>query len=302
MQVWPAAMRGHDLIGIAETGSGKTLAYMLPMMIHIVSQPELVAGEGPIGVVLSPTRELAHQIEGVAKLFSSRSGLKSLCISGGSPMKEQEAALQEMNDIIVATPGRFIHFLNDGWTNLNRVSYIVIDEADEMLRNGFSPQIDLIMSQVRPDRQILMFSATWPKEVQALAKKHCKENDPLFIRVGGDKLAACRTLQQMVLVVQNENKFVKLYEAVEKTGCHVRNSVAKCLVFCKSKKGVDELAERLMASNIDVATMHGEKSQGDRTRASTDFKSGCCSLMICTNILGRGHDIPRVKLIMTCPR
>jgi len=297
MQVWPAALSGHDLIGIAETGSGKTLAYMLPMVTHIIAQPELLAGEGPVGVVLAPTRELAHQIDGVAKDFAAKAGLKSLCIFGGGPVKEQGWELTQKQDIVVATPGRFIQFLNDGWTNLNRVTYIVLDEADEMLTKGFTEQINLVMSQVRPDRQILMFSATWPKDVQALAKRHCK-GDPLFIRVGGDKLAACRTIGQTVLVVDNDSKFTKLYEALVKAKVLARGSEMKCLVFCKTKRGVEDLAYELKSRGVDVATIHGDKNQEDRTTSLKDFKDGLSSLMICTDVLGRGHDIPRVKMVI----
>lgn len=144
-----------------------------------------------------------------------------------------------------------------------------------------------------------MFSATWPKDVQELSKKHCKNDDPLFIRVGGDKLAACRTIAQTVLVLPAEDdKFVKLAEALTKSNVMTRGADAKCLVFCKTKKGVDDVAWQLSQRNVDVQSMHGDKSQDERTQALKDFKHGQCSLLVCTGILGRGHDIPRVKYIV----
>jgi len=300
VQVLPVALQGHDLIGIAETGSGKTLAYLLPMMVHILAQPELNAGDGPVGVVLCPTRELAHQIDSVAKDFVGTSGLKSLAIFGGYSVSEQRLALAEKVDIVVATPGRFIQFLNEGKTNLNRVTYVVLDEADEMLDKGFGQQMELIMSQVRPERQILMFSATWPADVQALAKKHLKtDNDPTWIRVGGDKLAACRTITQLVVIVEKQLKFKKLVQALEMAKCTSRGSLAKCLVFCKMKTTVDEVHDKLTNErNIDATCMHSDKTQKDRSDALQDFKEGQCSLMICTGVLGRGHDIPRVKFVI----
>jgi len=297
--VWPVALQGRDLIGIAETGSGKTLAYILPMMVHIVVQEELKAKEGPVGVVLAPTRELALQINGVAKEFIGASGLRSTCIYGGANVKEQGWALQEKNDIVVATPGRFIQLLNEGWTNLNRVTYCVLDEADEMLTKGFGEQIDLILSQVRPDRQMLMFSATWPKTVQTLAEKHLKNEEPVFIRVGGDKLAACRTISQNVLVLSNvDDKYDKLRESIVRSGCHVRGCLHKALVFCRSRTNVDDVVWRLVNDNIEAGGIHAGKTQDDRISVLQAFKEGELGCLVATNCLGRGHDIPRVKFVI----
>jgi len=302
IQVWPVALQGRDLIGVAETGSGKTLAYLLPMMIHIIAQEELKANEGPVGVVLCPTRELALQIHEVAQEFVGQSGLRSACVYGGMDVKQQGWALQEKTDIVVATPGRFIQLLNDGWTNLNRVTYVVLDEADEMLKAGFTHQIQLILSQVRPDRQMLMFSATWPKEVQKLAQEYCTASEgmePVTIRIGGDRLFACRNIEQKVLVFSGAvDKFNKLTEAITKSGCHKRSNPQKCLIFCRTKASVDSLVTNLLDAGIEVGAIHSDKAQIERQSVLQAFKNGELSCLASTNCLGRGHDIPRVRYVI----
>jgi len=304
IQVWPCALQGRDLIGIAETGSGKTLAYLAPMMVHIVAQEELKAGEGPVGLVLCPTRELAMQINDVAIEFVGPSGLRSTCVYGGVPSKEQGWALQQKNDIVVATPGRFIQLLNERYTNLNRVTYVVLDEADEMLSKGFGEQISLILSQVRPDRQMLMFSATWPQTVQILAKEHCKE-EPVIIRIGGDALVACRNISQKIMVVENSEtggnifdaKVTKLREALQKAGVD-RQSDEKCLIFCRTKANCDQLVEDLRVGGIEAGRLHSDMDQNQRSWMLKEFKEGFMTILVATNCLGRGHDIKNVKYVI----
>lgn len=170
-QGWPVVLSGRDLVGIAQTGSGKTLAYMLPAAVHINSQQRPQRGEGPIALILAPTRELAQQIQKVAKDFGSTTLIRNTCIFGGSPKGPQARDLERGVEIVIATPGRLIDFLKKGTTNLRRCTYLVLDEADRMLDMGFEPQIRKIIQQIRPDRQVLMWSATWPKQVQALAEE-----------------------------------------------------------------------------------------------------------------------------------
>jgi len=198
-QGWPMAMKGRDLIGIAETGSGKTLSYLLPAIVHVNAQPMLAHGDGPIVLVLAPTRELAVQIQQEASKFGSSSKIKTTCIYGGVPKGPQVRDLQKGVEIVIATPGRLIDMMESNNTNLRRVTYLVLDEADRMLDMGFDPQIRKIVShvrlltpvfviymcmlvalsitflfkpvQIRPDRQTLYWSATWPKEVEQLSKK-----------------------------------------------------------------------------------------------------------------------------------
>lgn len=170
-QGWPVVMSGRDLVGIAQTGSGKTLAYMLPAVVHINNQQRPQRGEGPVALILAPTRELAQQIQKVAHEFGSTTMVRNTCIFGGSPKGPQARDLERGVEIVIATPGRLIDFLEKGTTNLQRCTYLVLDEADRMLDMGFEPQIRKIIQQIRPDRQVLMWSATWPKQVQALAEE-----------------------------------------------------------------------------------------------------------------------------------
>ncbi|CAE8605671.1 unnamed protein product [Polarella glacialis] len=303
IQVWPVALQGRDLIGIAETGSGKTVAYVLPMLVHIVAQEELKPGEGPVGVVLCPTRELTIQIDEVVRDFSGLSGIKSVAIYGGGDVKQQGARLQDKNDVVVACPGRFIQLLNDGYSNLNRVTYVVLDEADEMLNESFGEQIELILGQVRPERQMLMFSATWKKDVQTLARAYCTASEgmePVMIRVGRDKLAVCRNVKQQVLACENyEDKYQALVKAIRRSKCDKNGSQHKCLVFARSQKTVDDIVWRLQSEDhMEVEGMHAGKKMTDRLWVLHELRHGHLSCVISTACLGRGHDISRVRYVI----
>jgi DEAD/DEAH box helicase len=187
-QGWPVALSGRDVIGVAKTGSGKTLAFVLPSVVHINAQPLLKPGDGPIVLVLSPTRELALQTYGECVKFGSSSKLGFVCVYGGMPKGQQARELRAGKEIVIATPGRLIDFLESGTTNLRRVTYLVLDEADRMLDMGFEPQIRKIVSQIRPDRQTLLWSATWPREIQGLASDFL--HNPVRVNVGSEDLSA----------------------------------------------------------------------------------------------------------------
>merc|ERR1712190_348449 len=229
------ALSGRDLVGIAETGSGKTLAFLLPAIVHINAQPYLSKGDGPIVLVLAPTRELAVQIQEEVSRFGKSSKIKNTCCYGGVPRQGQQQDLKEGVEIVIATPGRMIDFLESGDTNLKRVTYLVLDEADRMLDMGFEPQVRKICSQVRPDRQTLMWSATWPKEVQALARDLCKE-DPVHINVGSMGIRTAHTIRQYVEVVNESDKRGRLRRLLEKV-----MDGSKILIFCGTKRDGDDL-------------------------------------------------------------
>lgn len=208
-QGWPIAMSGKNLVGIAQTGSGKTLAYILPAIVHINNQPPIRRGDGPIALVLAPTRELAQQIQQVATDFGNAAYVRNTCVFGGAPKREQARDLERGVEIVIATPGRLIDFLERGTTNLQRCTYLVLDEADRMLDMGFEPQIRKIIEQIRPDRQTLMWSATWPKEVRKLAEDYL--GDYMQINIGSLQLSANHNILQIVDVCQEhekENKYV----------------------------------------------------------------------------------------------
>merc|ERR1719271_1900799 len=177
------ALSGRDVVGIAATGSGKTLAFLLPGIVHINAQQELRPGDGPIVLVIAPTRELAQQIMKECKRFGESSRIKITCVFGGVPKHQQVRDLRGGVEVVICTPGRMIDMLENNYTNLRRVTYLVMDEADRMLDMGFEPQIRKIVGQIRPDRQTCFWSATWPKEVQRLARDLC-QSDPVQINVG----------------------------------------------------------------------------------------------------------------------
>lgn len=203
-QGWPIAMSGQNLVGIAQTGSGKTLAYILPAIVHINNQPPIRRGDGPIALVLAPTRELAQQIQQVATDFGNASYVRNTCVFGGAPKREQARDLERGVEIVIATPGRLIDFLEKGTTNLQRCTYLVLDEADRMLDMGFEPQIRKIIEQIRPDRQTVMWSATWPKEVKKLAEDYL--GDYTQINVGSMQLSANHDILQIVDICQEHEK------------------------------------------------------------------------------------------------
>ncbi|KAG8314429.1 putative ATP-dependent RNA helicase ddx17 [Homalodisca vitripennis] len=181
--------------------------YILPAIVHINNQPPVNYGDGPVVLILVPTRELAQQIQQVAADFGSSTRVRNTCIYGGAPKGPQARDLEQGVEIVIATPGRLIDFLERGQTNLRRCTYLVLDEADRMLDMGFEPQIRKIIEQIRPDRQVLMWSATWPKEVRALAEDFLI--DYIQLNIGSLTLAANHNILQIVEVCQEHEKEYK---------------------------------------------------------------------------------------------
>lgn len=205
-QAWPVALSGQNFVGIAQTGTGKTLSYLLPAVVHI-KEKEARRGLGPRVLVLAPTRELARQIEMVAKDFNELLGIRCACIYGGANRGKQAAILEAGVDIVIATPGRLNDFLMSKTTSLSRCTYVVLDEADRMLDMGFEPQIRQALEGVPLERQILMFSATWPKEVQHLAQDYLGKF--VQVNVGSTELSANHNIEQHVHVCEQEEKMAK---------------------------------------------------------------------------------------------
>lgn len=232
-QGWPIALSGRDMVGIASTGSGKTLAYMLPAAVHIVHQQRIQRGDGPIALILAPTRELAQQIQSVAQAYSAHGTIRNTCLFGGSPKGPQARDLERGVEIVIATPGRLIDFLERGTTNLRRCTYLVLDEADRMLDMGFEPQIRKIIEQIRPDRQVLMWSATWPKEIQALAEDFL--TDYVKVNIGSLNLSANNNIKQIIEVCEEHEKEGKLTNLLKEIASERDNKV---IVFVETKKKV----------------------------------------------------------------
>uniref|UniRef100_A0AAQ6A6X1 RNA helicase n=1 Tax=Amphiprion ocellaris TaxID=80972 RepID=A0AAQ6A6X1_AMPOC len=292
-QGFPVALSGKDMVGIAQTGSGKTLAYLLPAIVHINHQPYLERGDGPICLVLAPTRELAQQVQQVAYDYGKSSRIKSTCVYGGAPKGPQIRDLERGVEICIATPGRLIDFLEAGKTNLRRCTYLVLDEADRMLDMGFEPQIRKIVEQIRPDRQTLMWSATWPKEVRQLAEDFLR--DYVQINVGALELSANHNILQIVDVCVETEKDNKLIQLMEEIMAEKEN---KTIIFVETKKRCDDLTRRMRRDGWPAMCIHGDKSQPERDWVLTEFRSGKAPILIATDVASRGLDVEDVKFVI----
>jgi len=292
-QAIPCVMSGRDVIGVAKTGSGKTLAFLLPLIRHVAAQPPLSHGEGPIGLIVAPTRELTIQIHNEAKRFCKAVNLTCTCAYGGSGVGEQIANLKRGAEIVICTPGRMIDLLamnNGRIVNLKRVSMVVLDEADRMFDMGFEPQITRIIENIRPDRQTVMFSATFPMQVENLARKVLKQ--PVEITVGGNSVVAS-TITQFVEVRSEEGKYLRLLELLEKW--YEKGSI---LVFVERQETVDKVFRELIRSGYKCLALHGGMDQADRDSNIADFKNGLVKLMIATSVAARGLDVKQLTLVV----
>ncbi|KAG2211579.1 hypothetical protein INT47_008675 [Mucor saturninus] len=302
-QAIPAIMNGRDVIGVAKTGSGKTIAFLLPMFRHIKDQRPLETGEGPIAIIMTPTRELATQIHKECKPFLKILNLRAVCAYGGSPIKDQIADLKRGCEIIVCTPGRMIDLLcaNSGRvTNLKRVTYMVMDEADRMFDMGFEPQVMKIVNNVRPSRQTVLFSATFPRQMEALARKVLKK--PLEITVGG-RSVVCDDVNQIIEVRDEESKFVRLLEILGQLFNDEGEEGASALIFVDRHEAADNLLRDLMRRGYPCQSLHGGKDQADRDSTIADFKSGVTNILIATSVAARGLDVKNLKVVINyeCP-
>ncbi|KAI5288209.1 pre-mRNA processing RNA-helicase, partial [Ascosphaera atra] len=289
-------MSGRDVIGVAKTGSGKTIAFLLPMFRHIKDQRPLENLEGPVGLVMTPTRELATQIHKDCKPFLKALNLRAVCAYGGAPIKDQIAELKRGAEIIVCTPGRMIDLLaaNQGRvTNLRRVTYVVLDEADRMFDMGFEPQVMRIFANVRPSRQTVLFSATFPRQMEALARKTLQK--PVEIIVGGRSVVAPE-ITQIVEVREESSKFVRLLELLGLL--YDKDEDARTLIFVDRQEAADSLLRDLMRKGYPCMSIHGGKDQVDRDSTIQDFKAGVIPVLIATSVAARGLDVKQLKLVV----
>ncbi|XP_073258696.1 probable ATP-dependent RNA helicase DDX43 [Porites lutea] len=291
-QSWPIVMSGMDLIGIAQTGTGKTLAFLLPAFLHIDGQetPRDKRG-GPTVLVLSPTRELALQIEAEVKKFHYR-GIKSVCVYGGASRKNQIQVVQKGVEIVIATPGRLNDLLMNEIMDVRSVTYLVLDEADRMLDMGFEPEIKKILLDIRPDRQTIMTSATWPKGVQRMADQYLK--NPVRVFVGSLDLNACHNVTQHVEVLDPADKKERTLDFIASM-----SEQDKVLIFVGKKVKADDIASDFMLAGIrGVQCIHGDREQYDREQALDDFKTGKAKILIATDVASRGLDIRGVTCVL----
>ena len=291
-QGWPMALSGRDVVGIAETGSGKTLTYTLPAIVHINAQPLLAPGDGPIVLILAPTRELAVQIQTEASKFGKSSRIRNTCVYGGVPKGPQIRDLAKGVEICIATPGRLIDMLEMGKTNLRRVTYLVLDEADRMLDMGFEPQIRKIIGQIRPDRQTCMWSATWPKEVRQLASDY--QHDFIQVNIGSMDLSANHRITQIVEVVTEFEKRDKCIRHLEKI---MEDKNNKILIFTGTKRVADEITRFLRQDGWPALSIHGDKAQNERDWVLNEFKTGKSPIMVATDVASRGIGMLALPLL-----
>uniref|UniRef100_A0A2I3G299 Probable ATP-dependent RNA helicase DDX46 n=1 Tax=Nomascus leucogenys TaxID=61853 RepID=A0A2I3G299_NOMLE len=293
-QAIPAIMSGRDLIGIAKTGSGKTIAFLLPMFRHIMDQRSLEEGEGPIAVIMTPTRELALQITKECKKFSKTLGLRVVCVYGGTGISEQIAELKRGAEIIVCTPGRMIDMLA---ANSGNSFYLVLTLPYLpylFVMFSFS-QVMRIVDNVRPDRQTVMFSATFPRAMEALARRILSK--PIEVQVGG-RSVVCSDVEQQVIVIEEEKKFLKLLELLG----HYQES-GSVIIFVDKQEHADGLLKDLMRASYPCMSLHGGIDQYDRDSIINDFKNGTCKLLVATSVAARGLDVKHLILVVnySCP-
>lgn len=242
--------------------------------------------------MLAPTRELAVQIKEECDKFGSSSEIKNTCVYGGVPKSRQVRDLRSGVEIVIATPGRLIDHLEQGNTNLKRVTYLVLDEADRMLDMGFEPQLRKICSQIRPDRQVLMWSATWPKEVMQLASDYLE--DFYQVTVGSLDLAGNKDVTQMIEVCSDQDKYRNLLRYLRENW----SPSDRVLVFVETKKGCDMLTRSLRMDGFQARAMHGDKSQEERDWVLKEFKTLQSSLLVATDVAARGLDVDDIKIVV----
>ncbi|XP_050423738.1 probable ATP-dependent RNA helicase DDX43 [Adelges cooleyi] len=290
-QAWPIIMSGHDLIAIAQTGTGKTLAFLLPAFIHLDGQvTPRNERKGPSILVLAPTRELVLQIESEVNKYSYK-GIKAISIYGGASSGKQKECLRKGVEIVIATPGRLNDFVGSGSIDLSNVTYIILDEADRMLDLGFEPQIRVSLLQVRPDRQTIMTSATWPPGVKRLAKSYT--SNPVQVMVGSLDLTTVNTVKQEILFMEDDEKEEWLNNFLTNI-----NEDDKVIIFVNKKVTVDQLSADLCMKRFNVESIHGGREQSDRETALESMRDGSVSILIATDVASRGIDINDITVVI----
>lgn len=280
----PHILEGKDTIGIAQTGTGKTGAFVIPILNRILNSDR----EGIKAVIVTPTRELAQQIDEQIFAIGYHAGISSATIIGGSDFSAQAKALKAGVDLIVATPGRLIDQNKIVNIDFSTVEFLVLDEADRMLDMGFLPDMKLIIGWMPEDRQTLLFSATMPKEIEKLAGSIM--NDPVSVEVAPSKPA--ESVEQRAFFLKSDQK-IPLVKQIFKT-----IEWDSCIIFTSTKKGTDELQRLLKKEGIKAASIHGDRSQEERNKALAAFKNGEVPVIVATNVLARGIDIKGVSIII----
>ncbi|PVY42942.1 DEAD/DEAH box helicase [Pontibacter virosus] len=288
VQAIPEVLQGRDLLATAQTGTGKTAAFAIPILqlLHRQAKPE---SRTIRALVLTPTRELASQVSDSFAAYGRYTNLKHLVVYGGVPYKVQTEALQEGIDILVATPGRLLDLLDQGFVDLQHVQLLVLDEADRMLDMGFSQDIRRVLQAIPEKRQTLFFSATMAPEVSKLAKKILTE--PVTVEVTPVSSTTV-TIRQELYYVKKANKTPLLLHLLQELG------IGRTLVFMRTKEGADKLAKELTVAGIPAEAIHADRAQRDRERVLESFKNSETQVLVATDVAARGIDVESLSHVI----
>jgi len=289
-QAIPILLKGHDLLGVAQTGTGKTAAFGIPILNHLLKENNSGQGKRKIkALVVTPTRELAIQIAENFTDYSQFTHLRNTVIFGGVKQSKQVASLQQGVDILVATPGRLLDLMNQGYITFRDLKYVVLDEADQMLDMGFIHDVKKIIAKLPPNRQSLFFSATMPKTIVELSQKMLGDFERVTIK---PEQATSEKVKQGVYFVSKNNKPNLLIHLLDQ---RPQDSV---LVFSRTKHGANKIVKTLDKAKIKSAAIHGNKSQAQRQKALGEFKDGSLKVLIATDIAARGIDVDDLALVI----
>ena len=288
-QAIPILLNGHDLLGVAQTGTGKTAAFGIPILNHLLKENNTGGKRKIKALVVTPTRELAIQIAESFTAYSQFTNLRNTVIFGGVKQSKQVASLQQGVDILVATPGRLLDLMNQGYISFSDLKYVVLDEADQMLDMGFIHDVKKIIAKLPLKRQSLFFSATMPKSIVDLSQKMLGDFKRVTIK---PQQATAEKVEQGVYFVSKNNKPKLLIHLIE------GRNTDSVLVFSRTKHGANKIVKVLDKANIKSAAIHGNKSQLQRQKALGAFKDGSLKVLIATDIAARGIDVDDLALVI----
>lgn len=288
-QTVPPALLGRDVLGCAQTGTGKTAAFALPILNRQGQRNRQAVPNRPLALLLAPTRELAIQISECLSVYGKYLRFRQTLVYGGVSQVNQVRTLNRGAHILVATPGRLIDLMNQGHIQLDQLEVFVLDEVDRMLDMGFLPDLQRIISRLPRRRQSLFFSATLPRTIRELSNRLL--NDPVCVNVT-PKLSSVERIEQRVLFVERSGKRALLREVLSAT------DVQRALVFTRTKRGANVLADKLLRSGIRAAAIHGNKSQGARQRALLAFRHNHVQVLVATDVAARGLDVDGITHVV----
>ncbi|PLW97474.1 MAG: DEAD/DEAH box helicase [Marinilabiliales bacterium] len=286
----PVALKGQDILASAQTGTGKTAAFAIPILQHLSENSHSKKGKRKITtLVVTPTRELAIQISDSFSTYGKYTKLKNTVVYGGVNQNPQKEALQRGVDILIATPGRLLDLMQQGFISLEDIRYFVLDEADRMLDMGFIPDVKRIIAKLPKKRQSLFFSATMPQNIVELSRQILFRPEKIAV----DPVSSTAdTIQQYLYYTNKETKKDLLIHILKD------QEIDQVLLFSRTKHGADRIARNLKKKSISCAAIHGDKSQNQRQKALNDFKSGNVRVLVATDIAARGIDIDKLKYVI----